>query len=154
MEREREKVHAPLGCIGLVSPCLCLSFIRSEDWGSREERLKKGAFCCVAQVGRILYRDEIYSLQILVVCNTQAEPGRTFKQEQEEISPNHVQRLNLISVVWGWDLCTKCVEQVQRLTKKACTWLRGFCSCSCLTALPALAWVLLSKIYIPFCSPL
>ena len=38
--------------------------------------------------------------------------------------------------------------------KKACTWLREFCSCSCLTALPGLAWVLLSKIYITFCSPL
>ena len=38
--------------------------------------------------------------------------------------------------------------------KKACTWLREFCSCSCLTALPGLAWVLLSKIYISFCSPL
>ena len=26
-------------------------------------------------------------------------PGRTDKQEQEEISPNHVQRINLISVL-------------------------------------------------------
>ena len=32
---------------------------------------------------------------------TQAGPGRTVKQEQEEISPNHVQRLNLISVDIG-----------------------------------------------------
>ena len=32
----------------------------------------------------------------------------------------------------------------------ACTWLREFSSCSCLTALPGPAWVLLSKIYIPF----
>ena len=38
--------------------------------------------------------------------------------------------------------------------KKACTWLREFCSCSCLSALPGIAWVLFSKIYIPFCSPL
>ena len=44
-----------------------------------------------------LYRDEIYSLQILL-NTTQAGPGRTVKQEQEEISPNHVQRINLISV--------------------------------------------------------
>ena len=44
-----------------------------------------------------IYRDEIYSLQILL-SRTQAGPGRTVKQEQEEISPNHVQRLNLISV--------------------------------------------------------
>ena len=38
--------------------------------------------------------------------------------------------------------------------QKACTWLQEFFSCSCLCALPGLAWVLLSKIYIPFCSPL
>ena len=46
-----------------------------------------------------VYRDEIYSLQILL-SRTKAGPGRTVKQEQEqeEISPNHVQRLNLISV--------------------------------------------------------
>ena len=30
----------------------------------------------------------------------QAGPGRIVKQEQEEISPNHVQRINIISVVW------------------------------------------------------
>ena len=45
----------------------------------------------------VVYRDEIYSLQNLL-CRTQAEPGRTVKKEQEEISPNHVQRVNLISV--------------------------------------------------------
>ena len=44
------------------------------------------------------YRDEIYSFQILL-SRTQAGPGRTVKQEQEDISPNHVQRINLISVV-------------------------------------------------------
>ena len=44
-----------------------------------------------------MYRDEIYSLQILL-SRSQAGPGRTVKQQQEEISPNHVQRLNLISV--------------------------------------------------------
>ena len=43
------------------------------------------------------YRDEIYSLQILF-SRTQARPGRTVRKEQEEISPNHVQRINLISV--------------------------------------------------------
>ena len=46
-----------------------------------------------------IYRDEIYSLQILL-SRTQARPGRTVKQVQEEISPNHVQRINLISVVY------------------------------------------------------
>ena len=45
-----------------------------------------------------LYRDEIYSLQILL-SRTQARPGRTVKQEQDEILPNHVQRINLISVL-------------------------------------------------------
>ena len=45
-----------------------------------------------------LYRDETCSLQILL-SRTQAGPGRTVKQEQEEISPNHIQRLNLISVL-------------------------------------------------------
>ena len=44
-----------------------------------------------------VYRDEIYYMQILL-SRTQAGPGRTVKKEQEEISPNHVQRINLISV--------------------------------------------------------
>ena len=50
-----------------------------------------------------VYRDEIYSLQI-VLSRTQARPGRTVKQGQEEISPNHVRRINLISVLiyGGW----------------------------------------------------
>ena len=47
--------------------------------------------------GHHMYRDEIYSLQNLLSM-TQAGPGRTVKQEQEENSPNHVQRLNLNSV--------------------------------------------------------
>ena len=47
-----------------------------------------------------MYTDEIYSLQILL-SRTQAGPGNTVKKEQEEISPNHVQRLNLISVECG-----------------------------------------------------
>ena len=34
-----------------------------------------------------------------MLSRTHAGPGRTVKQEQEEISPNHVQRLNLISVL-------------------------------------------------------
>ena len=43
------------------------------------------------------YRDEIYSLQMLL-SRTQAGPGRTVKEKQEQNSPNHVQRLNLPSV--------------------------------------------------------
>ena len=45
------------------------------------------------------YRGEKKSLQILL-SRTQAEPGRKVKQEQEEISRNHVPRLFLGSVVW------------------------------------------------------
>ena len=40
---------------------------------------------------------EIKSLHILL-SRSQTEPGRTVKQEQEEISRNHIQRVNLISV--------------------------------------------------------
>ena len=34
----------------------------------------------------------------MLLSRTKAGPGRTVQQEQEEISQNHVQRLNLISV--------------------------------------------------------
>ena len=40
-------------------------------------------------------------MQILL-SRTQEVPGKTVKQEQEEISPNHVHRINLISVVQGY----------------------------------------------------
>ena len=49
------------------------------------------------KINLILYRDEIHSLQILL-SRTQGRPCRTVKQEQEEISPNHVQKLKLKSV--------------------------------------------------------
>ena len=51
-------------------------------------------------------------MQILL-SRTQAGPGRTVKQEQEEMSPNPVQRLNLISVEL----------QVTESLKKACSRL-------------------------------
>ena len=51
------------------------------------------------------------------------------------------------------NLCASGVQSTET-NKKAWMWLRQFCSCSCLTALPCLAWVLFSKIYITFCSPL
>ena len=44
-----------------------------------------------------MYRDEINSLQIQLSM-TQAGPGRAVKEQQEQNSPNHVQRINLISV--------------------------------------------------------
>ena len=49
-------------------------------------------------IGQIVFG--LYELQeTRVLSRTQAGPGRTVKQQQEEISPNHVlQRLNLISV--------------------------------------------------------
>ena len=46
-----------------------------------------------------------------------------------------------------WFTCTE-------TNKKAFTWLREYSSCSCLTALPGSSWVLLSKTYMPFSSPL
>ena len=49
-------------------------------------------------VGTVLNKGELTGLYVLL-SRTQAGPGRTVKQEQEEISPNHVQRINLISVV-------------------------------------------------------
>ena len=43
------------------------------------------------------YRDEINSFQIQL-SRTQAGPGRAVKEQQEQNSPNHEQRINLISV--------------------------------------------------------
>ena len=47
-----------------------------------------------AKIGRtaelLLYRDWLKGVQILL-SNSQAGPGRKVKQEQEEISRNHVQ---------------------------------------------------------------
>ena len=45
-----------------------------------------------------MYRDDINSLQIHL-SRTQAGPGRAVKEQQEQNSPNHVQRINLISVI-------------------------------------------------------
>ena len=45
-----------------------------------------------------IYRDEINSLQIQL-SRTQAGPGRAVKEQQEQNSPNHVQRINLTSVL-------------------------------------------------------
>ena len=61
------------------------------------------------------YRDEIYSLQILL-SRTQAGPGRTVKQEQEEISLNHVKRINLISV---HRMAKKCADFVKQQPGRA-----------------------------------
>ena len=47
----------------------------------------------------LLYRDEIYSLQILFKAGPrQGQALETVKQGQEETSTNHVQRINLTSL--------------------------------------------------------
>ena len=46
------------------------------------------------------YRDRLKGVQILL-SSTQAGPGRKVKQEQEEISRNHVPRLFLGSVYYA-----------------------------------------------------
>ena len=60
-----------------------------------------------------MYRDEIYSLQNFLSM-TQAGPGRTVKQEQEESSPNHVQRINLISVEVGSSIKSQTLDRFER----------------------------------------
>ena len=54
-----------------------------------------------------LYRAEKKSLQILL-SSTQAGPGRKVKQEQEDISRNHVPRLFLSSVHAIWFIKRHC----------------------------------------------
>ena len=54
-------------------------------------------------LNRVLYRDRLKGVQILL-SSTQAGPGRTVKQQQEEISRNHVQAFYPISV---HSLCLK-----------------------------------------------
>ena len=126
------------------------------------------------------YRDEINSLQIQL-SRTQAGPGRAVKEQQEQNSPNHVQKINLISVNVGSfvtsfiakrmgvsrcplscsSYCTSRTfqthPQICICTEgeiKVCTWLREISSCSCLTVLPGPAWVLLSKTCKPLFTPL
>ena len=53
--------------------------------------------CYTQSESGLMYRAEKKSLQILL-SRTQAGPGRKVKQEQEEISRNHVPRLFLGSV--------------------------------------------------------
>ena len=48
---------------------------------------------------RIIFTEMRLNLCRSCLSRAQAGPGRTFKQESEEISPKHVQRLNLIPVL-------------------------------------------------------
>ena len=57
----------------------------------------KNEFSQIERMPRQVYRDEINSLQIQL-SRTQAGPGRAVKEQQELNSPNHIQRINLISV--------------------------------------------------------
>ena len=52
----------------------------------------------MAQFCGTVYRDEINSLQIQL-SRTQAGQGRAVKEQQEQNSPNHVQRKDLIFVL-------------------------------------------------------
>ena len=52
--------------------------------GKELSKLKKEVFSLVQ-----VYRDRLKGVQILLT-NSQAGPGRTVKQEQEDISCNHV----------------------------------------------------------------
>ena len=55
---------------------------------------------CVRPLIVLEHRDEINSLQIQL-SRTQAGPGRAVKEQQEQNSPYHVRRINLISVQSG-----------------------------------------------------
>ena len=62
----------------------------------------------------------------------------------------HRQRLLPISIRRGGG-CSGCTARAHTEPGiKACTWLREISSCSCLTVLPGPAWLLLTKICIPF----
>ena len=55
---------------------------------STQEQVAK---CLLSRIIKgIIYRDRLKGMHILL-CNSQAGPGRTVKQQQEEISRNHVQ---------------------------------------------------------------
>ena len=62
----------------------------SEDLQKGLSRLIKGWGLMVRILSSDTYRDRLKGVQILL-SRTQAGPGRTVKQEQEKISPNHVQ---------------------------------------------------------------
>ena len=68
--------------------------------------------------------------------SSQAEPGKaiTLHQQLHRLPPFPVQHPEDTTVHAG-----------QRIM--VCTWFGEMCSCSCLTALPSSAWVLLGQIY-------
>ena len=52
--------------------------------------IRYSRFHLIGNNNNVLYRDRLKGMQILL-SNSQAGPGRKVKQEQEEISRNHVQ---------------------------------------------------------------
>ena len=68
------------------------------------------------------YRAEKKSLQILL-SSTQAGPGRKVKQEQEEISSNHVQTFIYLSVLYEI-VHQELAEQSQKVTEYVCHKIR------------------------------
>ena len=83
----------------ILAHVITTHFILYPKWHISTVKQISTPVSCDNCISRSLYRDEIYSLQILL-SRTQAGPGRTVTQEQEEISPNNVQRIDLISVLW------------------------------------------------------
>ena len=123
--RPCHKSRAKIPCCVVLTTwrtCACASAMRLRREGGREEGRREGGLLAM---GKVLcrgtkhlhgaaqrlrpawlrqrgmnvcdYRAEKKSLQILL-SSTQAGPGRNVKQEQEEISRNHVPRLFLGSV--------------------------------------------------------
>ena len=84
-------------------------------------------------VNMFMYGGPGKRMQILL-SSTQAGPGRTVNQEQEEISPNHMQRLNLISV---------CINVSYRVIHAVVGWVNLNVECFTLfTQSTWAAWIL------------
>ena len=99
------------------------------------------------------------------ICDQQSSPRLLVKANSNRSSREGLINMTDTAVLdiglaltWPWRaenisvLPSGSVTVCTETNKNACTWLREFCSCSCLTALPGFAR--LCKIYIPFCSPL
>ena len=92
------------GCVlGFCGTDACFSQYFGNPCSGTAKCLKIGYVCIEGKFGhthyvlKYKYRDEINSLQIQL-SRTQAGPGRAIKEQQEQNAPNHVQRINLISV--------------------------------------------------------
>ena len=100
-------MHAILATIAEVLGHVRLNVLMSLDSGNVQERAKKPSLGCVNSIpwnhatyaksvkicvtsAFALYRARNKGMQILL-SNSQAGPGRKSKQEQEEVSRNHVQ---------------------------------------------------------------